>query len=55
MGLGESTMHAFRAACRELGVSLVLDLVEYRDDPAGDREVRRLLEDMVSSPSLRRL
>jgi hypothetical protein len=54
-GLGESTMHAFRAACSELGVSLVLDLVEYREDPAGDREVRRILERTVSSPSLRRL
>ena len=54
-GLGESTMHAFRAACSELGVSLVLDLVEYREDPAGDREVRDLLERTVSSPSLRRL
>ena len=54
-GLGESTMHAFRAACHALGVSLVLDMVEYRDDPAGDREVRRLLERTVSSPSLRRL
>ena len=48
-GLGESTMHAFRAACHELGVRLVLDLVEYRDDPAGDREVQRLLERTVSS------
>src|SRR5437016_9693073 len=48
-GLGESTMHAFRAACHELGVRLVLDLLEYRDDPAGDREVQRLLERTVSS------
>jgi hypothetical protein len=47
-GLGESTMHAFRAACHELGVSLVVDLVEYRDDPAGDREVRSLLERTVN-------
>jgi hypothetical protein len=47
-GLGESTMHAFRAACSELGVSLVLDLVEYRADPAGDREVRRILERTVN-------
>ena len=54
-GLGASTMHAFRAACYELGVSLVVDLVEYREDPAGDREVRGLLERTVSSPSLRRL
>ena len=46
--LGESTMHAFRAACHELGVSLVLDLVEYRDDPTGDREVRRRLERTVN-------
>ena len=54
-GLGESTMHAFRAACSELGVSLVVDLFEYREDLAGDREVRGLLERTVSSPSLRRL
>ena len=47
-GLGESTMQALRAACHELGVRLVLDLVEYREDPAGDREVRRLLERSVN-------
>ncbi len=29
-------------------VILVLDLVEYREDPAGDREVRRLLERSVN-------
>jgi hypothetical protein len=57
-GLGKPTMHAFRAACHELGVSLVLDLVKYREDAAGDRELRRLLERTVNPArrlSLRRL
>jgi len=60
-GLGESTMHAFRAACYELGVRLVLDLLEYRENPAGDRKARRILERTVNpawrrkpSPSSRR-
>jgi len=60
-GLGESTMHAFRAACHELGVRLVLDLLEYRENPAGDRKARRILERTVNpawrrrpSPSSRR-
>jgi hypothetical protein len=53
-GLGKSTMRAFRAACHELGVILVLDLLEYREDAAGDREVRRILESTVSPASRRR-
>jgi hypothetical protein len=42
--LGKPSMDAFRIACEALGASLVLDLVDYPDDAAGNGAVRSLLE-----------
>ena len=42
--LRESTMHAFRTACEALGVSLVVDLLDYPDDQAGNDAIRALFE-----------
>jgi len=42
--LGKPSMDAFRAACEALGAALVVDLLEYPDDAAGNAAVRALLE-----------
>lgn len=40
--LGRSTMQAFRAACEALGVDMVVDLLDYTDDEAGNLAIRTL-------------
>jgi hypothetical protein len=42
--LGKPAMRAFRAACEALGASLVLDLVDFPSDAAGNQAIRALLE-----------
>jgi len=46
--LGESTMNAFRAACEALGVSLVIDLLDYPEGPAGNEAIRALFEKQLA-------
>lgn len=46
--LGESTMNAFRAACGALGVSLVIDLLNYPEEPAGNDAIRALFEKQLA-------
>ena len=46
--LGESTMQAFRAACGAVGVRLVIDLLDYADDPAGNRAIGALFERLLA-------
>jgi hypothetical protein len=47
--LGPSTFDALRAACNELGVQCVLDLLEFPDDEAGNARVRTMLERLALS------
>ena len=42
--LGKPAMRAFRAACEALGASLVLDLLDFPDNAAGNEAIRALLE-----------
>jgi hypothetical protein len=42
--LGQPSIDAFRAACDALGAALVLDLVHYPDNEAGNRALRALFE-----------
>lgn len=42
--LGKPAMRAFRAACEALGAALVLDLLDFPDDAAGNQAIRALLE-----------
>src|SRR5256885_1618928 len=42
-GLGRATMDAFEQACIALGANVVVDLLQYPDDAAGDAAIRGLL------------
>ena len=42
--VGRPAMEAFRVACEALGARRVVDLLDYPDDPAGNRAIRELFE-----------
>lgn len=47
--VGRSSLEAFRLACEALGAPLVLNLLDYGDDEAGDEAIRELFESHLSA------